>query len=610
MMGWLNIVLAIITTAITLIGLYRIIRQSKYYNDEKIKFNTLGLFFILLIIFLWVYISGVGGFWPQRADWHWRNAILRDLIDYSWPVIYPNTGNALAYYYNYFLIPALIGKAFGWSAANICLFVLTILGIFITTLLVISYIKTTDYKVMLGILVIFIVWGGFEGLRKSMFPLFGLNSALGYQLTPNNSLLQWVTNQTIIPWVAMAIFINDKRVENYVFLGMCVLASAPLPFVGFFIFVASDGIAQLVRKKDLYNWSKSVLSVQNLCALCIFFVYSLFFMCNTAATGSEEAGGFGLYVPLSSFFNDYHYVINIMTFFLFNFFIYTILLWKDYKCNLLFIIATISLILMPFFRVGTSYDFGMRAVIPAEFMYTVLIAQYMTKKNIITLRRVMLIGLISILTFSFAQECISRKIQLMNSDNKTFADRVETFSNKEITKEISINFLCENPYNKLFFKLTKEKSPTELEKDIEKSKEYLENRNYCISDGKYYINLLGNSKVNIAYDYNQMKVIANEVASEITIQSAYKDSYYEFYTGDINKYQWIIGENGSTDIGVGEHVWADFDFPDTQIFKIIEVGDGYCILSGSNALTYSDGNLHWADYKDTSEQKWEIRLLN
>jgi hypothetical protein len=81
-----------------------------------------GDFFNCLPSFLWVALSGIGGFGLQNWDFNFRNAVLHDLVDYSWPVVYPQ-GRILLYYFTYWLPAALAGKIFGWFGANIFLFV-------------------------------------------------------------------------------------------------------------------------------------------------------------------------------------------------------------------------------------------------------------------------------------------------------------------------------------------------------------------------------------------------------------------------------------------------------------------------------------------------------
>ncbi|WP_027205180.1 hypothetical protein [Butyrivibrio fibrisolvens] len=83
-------------------------------------------------------MSGIGGFVWQRTDFHARNALLHDLIDYSWPVIY-ESGSGLVYYLTFFLIPALVGKVLGFKAAEVVLYIISVAGVIIVFLLLVSY---------------------------------------------------------------------------------------------------------------------------------------------------------------------------------------------------------------------------------------------------------------------------------------------------------------------------------------------------------------------------------------------------------------------------------------------------------------------------------------
>lgn len=70
-----------------------------------------GLSFMALLL-LWCILSGQGGFVPQDGDWHWRNALFRDLITHEWPVVYPKNNRALVFYTD----PAPTGAVEGYSA--------------------------------------------------------------------------------------------------------------------------------------------------------------------------------------------------------------------------------------------------------------------------------------------------------------------------------------------------------------------------------------------------------------------------------------------------------------------------------------------------------------
>ena len=89
-------------------------QESKVVSvvDSEKKISVKKWIFILLIVIaaIWVWQSGIGGFWAQSKDYPWRNAIYRDIVLRDWPVYYKLYDSALVYYIAFWLPPALIGK--------------------------------------------------------------------------------------------------------------------------------------------------------------------------------------------------------------------------------------------------------------------------------------------------------------------------------------------------------------------------------------------------------------------------------------------------------------------------------------------------------------------
>lgn len=121
---WTKYYISIPITLILLTVLFILIKESiKNYN----KVYTINLFILITIIFfiiLFVVVSGVGELFPQSFDMrNGRNATIRDLINFSWPIIYPKNGFGFVYYFANWVIPSLFGKLLG---LNIGIFSLVI----------------------------------------------------------------------------------------------------------------------------------------------------------------------------------------------------------------------------------------------------------------------------------------------------------------------------------------------------------------------------------------------------------------------------------------------------------------------------------------------------
>ena len=139
--GWLKLGMGIICTIILLAGFLALYRQDYQSKMDRFHLSFKQIVICILGIFLFVWLSGAGGFFLQTDDNHCRNAIFRDLIRYSWPVRYTDGNDAnLVYYFTHWLVPAFgakfIGLHTGWLAGNILLFLWDFAGIALSVLLI------------------------------------------------------------------------------------------------------------------------------------------------------------------------------------------------------------------------------------------------------------------------------------------------------------------------------------------------------------------------------------------------------------------------------------------------------------------------------------------
>ena len=104
-LGWVKLSLAIIPTLGLVVILIRKILEE---NDKNNKFiEKKYVIIIFLNILLICILGGIGGFFYQSPDWHARNAVFRDLVNFDWPVYY-ETDAALTYYIAIWMVPAVI----------------------------------------------------------------------------------------------------------------------------------------------------------------------------------------------------------------------------------------------------------------------------------------------------------------------------------------------------------------------------------------------------------------------------------------------------------------------------------------------------------------------
>ena len=400
--GWLRLIIAVPACIIFLTSLFLMMRNRPEPIQWHItKAQWLAVAVSIIILALWVFFSGIGGFSFQNIDYHDRNAIFRDLIDRSWPVIYnfsPDARNAmqglitlpaqgmLSYYIAFWLPSALVGKIFGWYAGNACLYFWALTGV----LLIVYYIFRTLRRVSIWPVLIFIFFSGLDIagyliINKGAVPslITHIEWWAGYQYSSNTTLLFWVFNQALIPWLAIMLILNMKNSRSLFFLYAMLLLYGPFPFLGMLPFVlwkAYQGYPVFVktRKSALPSLLKQTafwigrgirraLTFENMAGgISVLVITGIYFLNNVSS---------GRYMGINSIVPAY------FSFFALEAGLYLLLLFAYFRKYPVYWICVISLILIPLFQVGVYQDFCMRVSIPALFMTQILIQKALIGKK-------------------------------------------------------------------------------------------------------------------------------------------------------------------------------------------------------------------------------------
>ena len=470
--------IGILAFSLLVIGMFFIFKDI-WKNNERVVVPVGVFFFSLFLIILWIVYSGLGGYFFQTGDNHWRNALFRDMIDYSWPVIYPKTDNALVYYFMIWIIPALFGKIGGFELANFVLFLWGATGIILTYILILKILAPQKnwHILFVSIMIIFwsgenligivisnlfkicvhpVSWGSFEGWLD--FSRNGYDCSYLYR--SNIDALCQVYNQTIIPWLATALILYRPKTKYFAFLGLSVLPYAPLPFIGIlpFMFVyALKELMPFLKEKKYTFCLRNIFSFPNLlAAITLFPIFWLFFSSNVSfSTGGGSGRMINLFVPLSAF--DLPRIFTLLLFYFLEFGIFVLFIYKRNKKNPVFWVSLCSLIIIPFFKIGAIRDFCMNVSLPALFILMIFVTKYLIEeyKPTYTFKQALnYIGLIIVICISFTTligDAVS-KVQIMHDLNvfPYVADDIKTFSDK--SAEGLENFLVPDPENTIFFK--------------------------------------------------------------------------------------------------------------------------------------------------------------
>ena len=365
-------------------------------REKKLVISKKALIAIALCSCIYLIFCGVGRLWAQSNDLAWRNAIFRDIIVHNWPVYYDKFDGALCYYIGVWLPAAIPGKIVymlsgnsevAYTAGNIALLIYYTFGLSIIFLLLILYFKASKAKQIFLIVTGFILFSGMDILgvllldSRSSFNDMHLEWWSGFQYSSLTTCLCWVYNQALIPWICTILLLHEKKVSNFVFIGMACLFCGPFPFIGYLIYAVALGIMRLVKMikaKKAKQFAGEIFSVSNvLAALLVFPLIGSYLTSNTFM--NEKGGGNALAYSLT--WDGSYYFLYAM-FVLIEFGIYALLISKANKKNCLFYVTVLQLLVYPFINVGVNSDLSMRASIPAIFMMFVFCYQYLLTNSV------------------------------------------------------------------------------------------------------------------------------------------------------------------------------------------------------------------------------------
>ncbi len=330
-----------------------------------------------VLALLWSALSGASHFFYAGAALNWpiRDAVLHDLVTFTWPVSYPSADGAatiLRAPIAYYLLPALAARLVGSQFAFILLYLWTALGVFIFLLQVMA-----QERRMLSIAVIaalVVLFSGMDLLAPSDMVRDGasgvLRQATFYQSTYDTNLLIGFPNHAVPGWLATALIyrgLDDPRFMRIAgWLGALTLIWAPLVSIGllpFFLAIAWRHFAK-------GGW-RDLFSACNLVAAPAVALASGLYLTLGAGTISEAGAETTtlLPTPTAAFIPVY------ASYMLFEF--GALCLALIFACRsaiepLFFVIAIVSLLVLPWFHFGPNNDLVTRGSIPALtiFLFT------------------------------------------------------------------------------------------------------------------------------------------------------------------------------------------------------------------------------------------------
>lgn len=383
-LGWLRPIVAF-PAAFLFLYFTRLLTQSVDLSPSEGE-GSARWFWVstVVLVVLWVLLSGIGGFAFQNSDFMARNPMYRDLCDRPWPVIYDlsqgseaarrilGSGTAaFAYYFSWWLPPALVSKvlSLGQTGRDICLALWAALGLLLTVHHLTRYLGRRSFLIS----VLFILFSGLDAagfyLARGYIPFQEHMEWWGrsFQFSANTTQLFWVFNQSIGTWLIMALLLRLRDGKNVLALGSLTFAYSPWAAMGILPIALNAVLARGRRLRD-------TLTPQNLLVpMAMLLVYGVFYL-GSSGMGISRTGW-----TLPWWTWGPHW-IRYAQFVLLEFGLYFILMGPSIRTYPFYWVVLTELLLLPMYRI-ISVDFIMRASIPALFCLMVYVLKFLLEER-------------------------------------------------------------------------------------------------------------------------------------------------------------------------------------------------------------------------------------
>ena len=337
-------------------------------------------------------ITGVGEYVFTLQDHPYRRAILRDLVNYDWPVIYNyNTQTnpevikifgivsgerAFSYYFVYWLPAAVIGKLFGFGAANAALFIWNSIGVFLGFVAMCAINKRCSFAMPF----LYVFFAGLDVIPNIVHFITGYSSWLwlegwvpGISFVANFTELANVFNQIVPCFLIMALLLMSRSMRSAGLIGGVLFAYSPWAVFGLLPIIVGLALRKEMRGKTAKRNILNILTPVNIVsAILLLVLFGSYYMSNSGAVSFR---GFTwtfynrplLFIPCYLLF----IVIEVVPF--------AVVLYGRHKKDPVFIAVLITLCLVPLYRVSEMNDFSMRGSMPGLFVLCIMFSGYISE---------------------------------------------------------------------------------------------------------------------------------------------------------------------------------------------------------------------------------------
>lgn len=408
--GWLDYGFALLMVLMLGLACYKLWTTNANVNSEVFNLNMLMIAIGLAMV--WCFFAGVGYFYYQSWDYHFRNAVFRDLINYEWPVMYDRAHTPMAYYMGFWLIPAMLTKFTGlflgnarqlFLVGNVYLFIYAVMGTVLVFLELAAALKIKSAKGLLGACLIFMFFSGLDVIGFLFFrgteQPFELHLdwwASVMQYSSLSTSMFWVYNQLIC--VALMVFwvYNKRDIKSFGLMVPVMLFLTPYPTASIGVYMVVLAISQFISQENKQAFiSTQVFSVPNL--IGVFWVLPVVILYLITNSGGIDKLWYVF---------DFISPERLLLFMVLEFLLYVGVVFKYFKKDVFFITTVALLILIPFVRLDRQNNFCMRAAIPALVMLAFFVIRFLFENIKLPQKRLACTTVILLLIFGAATPCM------------------------------------------------------------------------------------------------------------------------------------------------------------------------------------------------------------
>lgn len=351
---------------------------------------AMQLLAILAIICILTLLSG-WGIKVKGGDFRKHMSFLRDFMEYSWPIAYSDTGDNhvpgwLTAYFGFYLVPAALGKLFGWYAAFFGAYAWVVLGVFLSVLWFFRVLGVLSIRYALlflsfGVLHffawLFVPGWAFQGDRFEIdyWSVHFVEHTVGKGFTGgffwgapcNMWAMQAGAHHALPGWIVLLMILYDSIHRRT--SGRTLFLAAPVPIFSSFFAI---GLLPFVAASLVISRFKNVLTFRNLIAgPLLVLMIALFISSNNAEFP---------YGPLWQWQDIFKTWQILAVFYAVEFGIFMAVCWigvlKPQRREFAWFnaVALAMFVLLPWYRVGHNSELTVKGVLPALLVFLLYLA--------------------------------------------------------------------------------------------------------------------------------------------------------------------------------------------------------------------------------------------